>query len=235
MRDNFTFALLLHKMTVKHIFFDNDGTLVDSEVLAMNAMLRRFAELGVHMDVATFSGRYPGLREHQILSLIAEEYNVVLPDSILSELHGDYIRLFDTELRAIAGMDNLFRAVQVPKSMVSNGSVEHVRRSFERVGMAADLPDTIFTYEHVERPKPAPDVYLHALEQTGTHAHEALVIEDSPTGVIAAKAAGIRTIGFLGAAHIVPGHEVKLLECGADFLAENAEELTLILQRLGVL
>jgi HAD superfamily hydrolase (TIGR01509 family) len=220
-------------MTLKHIFFDNDGTIVDSEVLAMHAMLRRFADMGIQMDVPTFASRYPGFREVDILRMIEEEYQVAMPETMIAQLHGDYVRLFDTELKAIAGMDTLFRAIKLPKSMVSNGSVQHVRLSFQRVGMAADLPDTIFSYEHVPKPKPAPDVYLYALQQTGTLAHEALVIEDSPTGVLAAKAAGIKTVGFLGATHIPPGHEVKLLECGADYLAENAEELTSILARFG--
>ena len=73
------------------------------------------------------------------------------------------------------------------------------------------------------------------MSQTGIEPHRAIVVEDSPTGVMAAKAAGIQVIGFLGAGHIAPGHEVRLLESGADYLAENAAELRIILQRLGVL
>ena len=219
---------------MQHIFFDNDGTIVDSEVLAVEAMLTLLERYGLKMDISTYSMRYPGLLEHDILRLIQQEYDIELPD-IIPDLHLDIKQRFDDHLKVIDGMDELFRAVKIPKSMVSNGSVLHVERCFERVGMRQDLPATIFSAQHVQSPKPAPDVYLYAMSQTGIEPHRAIVVEDSPTGVMAAKAAGIQVIGFLGAGHIAPGHEVRLLESGADYLAENAAELRIILQRLGVL
>lgn len=219
---------------MQHIFFDNDGTIVDSEILAVKAMLARLKMHGLNMDVATYSMRYPGLLEHDIFRLIQEEHDIELPN-FLPELHQDVVHLFNNHLAVIPGMDTLFRAVKIPKSMVSNGSVRHVERCFERVGMLSDLPATVFSAEHVEKPKPAPDVYHYAMQQTGVAPHEAIVIEDSPTGVQAAKAAGLRVVGFLGATHVGPGHEVRLLESGADYLAENADELGRILQKLGVL
>jgi len=97
------------------------------------------------------------------------------------------------------------------------------------------LDGQIFSAEMVGKPKPHPEVYLLALNTLGITAEETLVVEDSPTGVQAAKAAGLRVVGFLGAAHIHPGHDIRLLEAGADFLAPEAAALARLLTELGVL
>ncbi|MFN7830875.1 MAG: HAD family hydrolase, partial [Bacteroidota bacterium] len=79
-------------------------------------------------------------------------------------------------------------------------------------------------------PKPHPDVYIHALEQLGLKPHEALAVEDSPTGVKAAKGAGLFTVGFLGAAHVHDGHGRKLKTAGADIIAADSRELARFLR-----
>ena len=235
----FTFAVLSGNLApdtyMKHIYFDNDGTIVDSEILAVYAMLNRLKPLGFDMDAATYSMRYPGLLEKDILKRIEMEYGIEVPDDFIEHLHRDFNEIFDIQLAVIDGMDHLFRDVKIPKSMVSNARVVHVERCMHRIGLFEGFEGKIFSAEHVARPKPSPDVYLHALAQTGVNAHEAVAIEDSPTGVSAAKAAGIKVIGFLGAAHIADGHEVMLLENGADYIAENASALREILVGLNVL
>ena len=62
-----------------------------------------------------------------------------------------------------------------------------------------------------------------------------LVVEDSPTGVVAAKKAGLRVVGFLGAAHIHDGHEEHLRDLGADFIAEDAKALGVLFEKFGIL
>ena len=86
----------------------------------------------------------------------------------------------------------------------------------------------MYSAEQVPQPKPHPDVYLLALQRQGFEASETLVVEDSPTGVKAAKEAGCTVIGFLGASHIFEGHDAKLIAEGADFLVKNADELASI-------
>jgi beta-phosphoglucomutase-like phosphatase (HAD superfamily) len=62
-----------------------------------------------------------------------------------------------------------------------------------------------------------------------------MAVEDSPTGVAAAREAGLRVVGFLGAAHIHDGHGERLSEAGATWLAADAQALGLLLQGLGAL
>ncbi|MGZ5280614.1 MAG: HAD family hydrolase, partial [Pseudobdellovibrionaceae bacterium] len=77
----------------------------------------------------------------------------------------------------------------------------------------------------VKRSKPEPDLFLHAVEKMGWTAEDCLVIEDSVHGVTAGKAAGMIVCGFLGGAHIYPGHADKLLKAGADYLVSDIKNI----------
>lgn len=219
---------------IQHILFDNDGTIVDSEIIAVRIMLRMLAPHGFHMTEREYSRRFPGLREREIMAILREEYGIALSEAFMHELRAEYLRCFDRELRVVPGMYGTFRKLKTKKSMVSNGSVRHVERSLRRVRLLPALDGHIFSAEHVERPKPFPDIYHYALNQLGCHPSEVVVVEDSPTGVTAAKEAGLFVIGFLGATHVFDGHDTQLKHCGADRIAQNARELQHIFESLQI-
>ncbi|HPI06186.1 MAG TPA: HAD family phosphatase, partial [Saprospiraceae bacterium] len=220
---------------LKHILFDNDGTIVDSEIIAVRATLSLLEPYGFRMSEQEYSRRFPGLLERDILAIIKEEHGVEVGADYFDRLRALHVEGFERHLCIIPGMEAIFRGVRVPKSMVSNGSVRHVVRCLEHVGLHDALDGRIFSAEHVARPKPHPDVYRHALEELQLHASETMAVEDSPTGVAAAREAGLRVVGFLGAAHIHDGHGERLSEAGATWLAADAQALGLILQGLGAL
>ncbi len=220
---------------LKHILFDNDGTIVDSEILAVRSTLGILREYGFNMGEREYSQRFPGLLEKDILAILKEEHGIQVADDYFDRLRQLHVTAFERELKVIPGMAALFRALKVPKSMVSNGSVRHVEYCLRKVKLLGALDGRIFSAEHVSAPKPQPYVYLHALEQLRLFPKETLVVEDSPTGVLAAKAAGLRVVGFLGATHIHDGHAEKLRDHGADFIAADAKGLSALLQTLGAL
>lgn len=219
---------------IKHILFDNDGTLVDSEIIAVRSMLRLMARHGIHMNEREYCLRFPGLRMHDILAILHREHGIEFPADTLSELRQEHIERFKHELRAIPGMPKLFKQLKTPKSVVSNGSAGHVERSLRKVRLMHALDGRIFSAEHVQRPKPHPDVYLYAVDVLALRPAEVLVVEDSPTGVMAAKSAGLQVVGFLGATHIHDGHDDTLLHHGADHLAADARSLASILEALKI-
>jgi HAD superfamily hydrolase (TIGR01509 family) len=218
---------------LKHILFDNDGTIVDSEIIAVRVMLQHLKTAGVDINEAVYSRRYPGLLEHDILSLISAEYGTQFSPDFLQSVRAEQRSRLAQELRAIPGMPSLFRRLKIPKSMVSNGSVQHVVRSLRKVRLHSALDGHIFSAEQVERPKPYPDVYCHALSTLQLEPADVLVVEDSPVGVEAAKKAGLIVVGFLGASHIAEGHGDQLRDLGAIFIAQNARELSLFLAQKG--
>lgn len=221
-------------MKIRHLLFDNDGTIVDSEVLAVKNTLLLLREYGLNMSEQEYSVTFPGLLERDVVAILTREHNLSIPHDHFERLRQMHLDAFAKYLRAIPGMSSLFRSLTTPKSMVSNGSVHHVESCLRRVRLRHAVTGHIFSAEHVDNPKPFPDVYHHALQTLDLQPSETLVIEDSPTGVIAAKSAGLQVVGFLGAAHIHDGHDKKLQEAGADFLARDAAALRGVFAKLGV-
>ncbi|MCK6691172.1 MAG: HAD-IA family hydrolase [Thermoanaerobaculia bacterium] len=221
-------------MNIKHILFDNDGTVVDSEIIAVRTMLRMLNSLGLPIGEYEYSKRFPGLREREIVTILREEYSMILPGDFWPRVRAEHRRLFESELQVIPGMDVLFRAIRTTKSMVSNGSVQHVELCLRQVNLLDALDGQIFSAEHVERPKPYPDVYEYALEKLELKPENVVVVEDSPAGVQAAKGAGLTVVGLLAAAHIQDGHGETLLRQGADFIATDTDGLKKIFRQINV-
>ena len=220
-------------MSIKHVFFDNDGTIVDSEIIGARIMLKLLAQHGLQLEERHYNMRFPGLLTRDILVTLQEEEGFEAPTGFMQQLHDEHKKDGNRSLRAIRGMPTLFRNLKVPKSMVSNGSILHVEKCLRKVRLRSALDGFIFSAEQVDKPKPWPDVYLFALEKLGLSPQETLVVEDSITGILAAKSAGIQTIGFLGAAHIHDGHAQKLWEAGADFVVPDARSLSQVLKKKG--
>lgn len=218
---------------LKHILFDNDGTLVDSEIIAVRGTLKVLRRLGFEMSEREFSQHFPGLLERDIAAILTRDHGVQIPHNYFELLKDEHHHAFQHELRAIPGMTGLFRRIRLPKSMVSNASVEHVEHCLRKVRLHNALDGHIFSAQHVAQPKPQPDVYLFALEKLKLRPADTLVVEDSPVGVRAAKQAGLRAVGFLGAAHIHDGHEERLRDAGADFIASDAKALGQLLGGMG--
>ena len=101
--------------------------------------------------------------------------------------------------------------------LVSSTQALYILSALNRIGMT-DCFDFIVTGDMVENSKPSPEPYLKGLSLAGCNAGDAFVVEDSPTGVSAGKAAGIFTIGFKAAS-------VKLPTPQADIEIPSYEEL----------
>jgi HAD superfamily hydrolase (TIGR01509 family) len=80
----------------------------------------------------------------------------------------------------------------------SNSSRAELRMKLARLGFTHHFAGRIFSFEDVERPKPAPDMYLAAAAACGVPAAQCLVIEDSDPGAVAGLAAGCRLVRVEG-------------------------------------
>ncbi|WP_425459681.1 HAD-IA family hydrolase [Hankyongella ginsenosidimutans] len=112
--------------------------------------------------------------------------------------------MLETELEPIAGIPQLLAMLQAegrPLAVASNSRLNGVRRSLRITGLTQFFGDRIATADQVAQPKPAPDVYLMAAGLLEAEPASCLAIEDSPTGVRAARAAGMTVIAFTDPAH----------------------------------
>jgi beta-phosphoglucomutase-like phosphatase (HAD superfamily) len=92
--------------------------------------------------------------------------------------------------------------------------------------------DNVFSAEEVAHGKPAPDLFLFAADSLGFAPTDCIVIEDSPLGIRAARAAGMSAVGFAGASHATPGLSEALAEEGAAVVVTVMENLPAAVQRL---
>ena len=86
----------------------------------------------------------------------------------------------------------------------------------------------------VARGKPAPDILLQAAREMGVSPARCIVIEDSVPGVIGARAAGMKVLGFRGGGHCAPGHDEKLRDAGADVVFGEMRDLSTAIARARV-
>jgi HAD superfamily hydrolase (TIGR01509 family) len=195
------------------VIFDNDGLLLDTESVWTRAERDLFERRGLaftpqhkHELVGTSAEIAGGILERRLgepgrAAELIEELN----DLVVAELeHG---------VEAMVGARELLHTLQrrgTPIGLVSNSPLVFVRRSLEIVGFS-DRFDVVLSAHEVAAPKPAPDPYLEACRRLAVEPGPAVVaLEDSPTGVAAARAAGLTVIGVpsLEGIELVEAHEI---------------------------
>ncbi|MEM9126666.1 MAG: HAD family phosphatase [Pseudomonadota bacterium] len=208
------------------IIFDFDGVIADSEIISLATLQNTLADYGIHLPSETVRERFLGKSLDAILEFVAENSAGRPVNDFAENWQSELFERFHNELSPIAdvtGFLDILRSLNVPYCIASSGT-------FERIGVAlaamqmAPLFEFVFSAEQVERGKPAPDLFLHAAAQVGVAPETCLVIEDSPFGVRAAKAANMRCAGFVGGAHlkgIEDHHGAFLRQQGADLIIRS--------------
>jgi beta-phosphoglucomutase-like phosphatase (HAD superfamily) len=115
--------------------------------------------------------------------------------------------------------------VTLPAAVVSNSRMSRVAASLRRAGLQQIFGERVFSAEQVARPKPFPDVYLFAAQTLGVDPSRCIVVEDSVAGLNAARAAGMKTIAFVGASHIPDGYADALRKMGITRIMQHMDEL----------
>jgi HAD superfamily hydrolase (TIGR01509 family) len=201
------------------VIFDFDGTLVDSEIIAARIEADLLTKAGFPITGEEISERYAGLTFKDIMLRIEEEANVPLQASLIGEAEVLVDRRLRADVRPIEGAVAAVAALQSPKCICSNSRTERIRFMMEKCGLDRFFgQDDVFSALSTPsgKPKPAPDVFLHAAQHYGADPANTFVVEDSVHGIHGAKAAGMRVIGFTGAAHSYPGHADMLTDAGAE-------------------
>jgi beta-phosphoglucomutase-like phosphatase (HAD superfamily) len=99
----------------------------------------------------------------------------------------------------VAGIEEALEEFELPSCVASSGSHEKMRLTLGLTGLWDRFAGSIFSADEVRRGKPAPDLFLHAAAGMSTLPERCLVVEDSPFGIAAAQAAGMRALGFAAA------------------------------------
>jgi len=200
--------------TPRLVILDCDGVIVDSERIAVHIDAVVLARLGWPLTEAEIVERFVGRSHESMVSAIEAHLGRPLPVDWEDEFQHLYRDAFEAELRPVDGIIEALDALSLPTCVASSGSHAKIERSLRIVGLYERFAGRIFSATDVPNGKPAPDLFLHAAAAMDVDAIDALVVEDSPFGVEAALAAGMRVFGYAGG--LVP----------ADRLANATEVFT---------
>ncbi len=213
-------------MPIELVIFDCDGVLVDSERLANTVLADLLTEAGLPTTTDESIATYMGLSMPSCVALAEERLGRPLPPDLIDRYHERVFEAFDRELQAVPGVAEVVRQLRWPACVASSGEHERMRRTLGRTGLHGDFEGRIFSASEVERGKPHPDLFLHAAERMGVEPGACVVVEDSPYGVRAARAAGMTALGY---AAMTPAAVLQVE--GAETFAAMAE-LPALLERI---
>jgi HAD superfamily hydrolase (TIGR01509 family) len=187
-------------MRYELVIFDNDGVLVDSEPLSNRILSGYLTELGHPTTYEDSLRDYMGAAVHRVHDLVRERTGQELPEDFGDRLHERIFAAFERELQPVPGVEEVLAelvAEGIPYCVASSGSHERIRVGHRRTGLDEWFEEEwLFSSEDVGKGKPAPDLFLYAAERMGVAPERCVVVEDSPLGVQAARAAGMDVYGF---------------------------------------
>ena len=200
--------------------FDLDGTLVDNMELHAQAFAEFMARHGLPpMDDAQ-RARLDGKRNTDIFpELLGRDLPGEELIALSDEKEALYRALSRGRLVPLAGLERLLAILAangIPFAVATSGPAENVRHTLAELGLAGRITG-IVRGDQVPRGKPEPDIFLAAAERIGVLPGECLAFEDSPSGVAAARAAGMVCValstsfsdGAFRAAGMAPDHVVE--------------------------
>jgi HAD superfamily hydrolase (TIGR01509 family) len=209
------------------VIFDCDGVLVDSERITNIVFCSMLNELGLNVSLDDMFERFVGLSMAQYLTLITQMLGKPPPGGFVDELRLRSAKVLREKITAIPGVEQVLGSLSVPYCVASSGDHEKIQLTLGTTGLLKYFKGRIFSVTDVEHPKPAPDIFLFAAQSLGVKPQSCAVVEDTPTGVAAGIAAGMRVFGF---SLNVSAH--RLQEAGADFIFSDMLQFPQLLKNV---
>jgi HAD superfamily hydrolase (TIGR01509 family) len=210
------------------VIFDCDGVLVDSERLANEILAEMLRDLGLGLTLADMFEHFVGRSTQQCMEKISQLLGRPAPPQLFPAYRARVEAAFVSGLEAIPGIARALDLITLPCCVASNGSRTKMRQALGATGLLPRFEGKIFSAEEVGRPKPAPDVFLHAASRFGVAPARCVVVEDTPIGVAAAAGAGMCPLGYAG---LIP--KASLEAAGAQCTFEQMADLPGLLAQLG--
>jgi HAD superfamily hydrolase (TIGR01509 family) len=214
------------------LIFDCDGVLVDSELLANEALAELISALGHPMTTHQALQIFSGLRLGDVLKSAEALLSFPVPADLGAAAGQRLFERFRRELQAVKGVRKALDMLPYPRCVASSSSRGRLDLSIEVTGLKEVFGENVFSADQVEHGKPAPDLYLFAARSLGVMPANCIVIEDSTLGIQAAVSAGMKTIGFAGASHATVELAQRLRVAGADIVIAAMSDLPGAVDRL---
>jgi HAD superfamily hydrolase (TIGR01509 family) len=182
------------------IVFDFDGVIADTERLHLTSMQQALASMGWSMSAGEYYDTYLGYTDRDLLLQFAGRNGRALGADELDLLLAAKAAAYDAAMTAADVLfDEAEATIRALAGAFRHGIASGARRSEiqaildTRAGLS-QVFETIVSADDDVAGKPSPEPYLEAVRRLGVNASAAVAVEDSPWGLAAAKAAGLRTI-----------------------------------------
>lgn len=193
----YKFQILRHKMSkYKCVIFDCDGVLVDSEPLGNQVLVDMANELGANIDLSFAMKHFKGSFIDACVKKIEKITTKPLGNSFIDEYRKRSFEAFKLNMKPIQGVKEVLDILNVPFCVASSGPENKIRLNLELTGLLSYFENRIFSCYEIQKWKPDPAVFLWAAKTMGFKVNECLVIEDSLSGIQAAKRGGFDVFGF---------------------------------------
>jgi len=207
------------------VIFDFDGLILDTETVELNLWRKIFSEHDIQFDLESYLKTIGSItsKTYEPSKILAEVVkNGETPSDIYRKVEKQIIDQLDGE----KPLPGVLKTIQTAKSMGiktavgSSSTLDWVKPHLVRLGIWNQF-DTVVTFEDVNECKPSPEIFLKVLERLDVQPHNAIVLEDSENGVLAAKRAGIPVI-------VIPNEVTKNQDfTGAVLKLSTLEDLDL--------
>lgn len=184
------------------VIFDCDGVLIDSEIISARMLVDELSRLGVRIDLGYVARHFLGRSYPVVMAQIRAEFGLDLPPDFEDAYRARLLDAFRRELKVMPGVARVLARMGLPWCVATSSSPRRAEMSLQLAGLWPLVEGRLFTASEVARGKPAPDLFLHAAARMGADPARCLVVEDSLTGIRAARAAGMAVWRFTGGSHL---------------------------------
>lgn len=222
-------GLVFNEVRYDGILFDCDGVLVDSERITSRVWAGLLTEIGLPTTTEQSLATYLGNSMARCIEIVTEQLGHTPPDTLLPRFYADVKVALANEVEPVRGIVELLDALDaagIGYGVASNGEHEKMQTTLGTTGLLARFDKRRFSAVDVARPKPAPDLFLHAAHMLGFDPARTIVVEDSPLGVLGAFTAGMTVIGY---AELVSPE--RLIAAGAAHTVRDLRELLSLIKR----
>ena len=218
-------TLLHHAVggAIDGVIFDCDGVLVDSERISNGTWAQLLTEVGLPMTMEQSLSIFMGNSMARCVEIVAEMMGHAPPDDLLTRFSARVTVALQRDLEPVDGIVALLDRLDdagLRYGVASNGEHEKMHTTLGKTGLLHRFEGKRFSAVDVGKPKPAPDLFLHAARALGFDPTRTVVVEDSPLGVQGATAAGMTVIGY---AEIVSAE--RLRSAGAVVTVERLADV----------
>jgi HAD superfamily hydrolase (TIGR01509 family) len=181
----------------KCIIFDCDGVLVDSESIANTVLVDMANDYGANIDLEYAFKHFKGGSMQSCVDKILELIKEPLPDNFVETYRKRSFEAFKRDVKPVEGVKNVLENLDIPFCVASSGPVEKIRFNLELTGLLPYFENRIFSCYTINKWKPDPAVFLWAADSMKVKPNDCVIIEDSLTGLKAAKNGGFDVYGFI--------------------------------------